>query len=151
MSAFHPNSTIRGWCILVLILLFCGCTRDRSQQVLQSTLRNGDSLQSVVKQKSVTLLVVMEPGHCFSCDPALLQLLRTRPLQGRELVVVASTSPSRGEKTMLQLHRISIAAILREPAPDSLILLLLDKGRVVDDLRNPSPGQIRSLHISLTQ
>lgn len=121
--------SIRPWPALFLSAGILACAQDR-----QYVLSDGRALTAITTASDSLLLLIVDPGDCFSCSPRLSNWTLAYSA-GKSLSVVLSRSPNQLEQQALARMRVPLLGSLKSvPNPEQFrppMLLLFVNGKEV--------------------
>lgn len=105
--------TTVAWLIRILAVatISFGCAGAEPASVLDVRLGDGSALSETVKADTTTIVLVYEPGMCFSCSPMFTRWEAAAQRHGARLLLVLADEPSVEAARALRRLRIPVAGI----------------------------------------
>lgn len=127
----------------VFTTALAACFEEKAETLADLELKNGQKVAALVSDTVANVIIAFSPGHCFSCDRTLSDLLAAKQPKGVVSLRLATKLPTPGEMLMLRMRRIALNGVLLKAPSETLWVEVMRSGRRIASLRNPAAIELR--------
>lgn len=129
-----------------LTLQGCANSADSDQQsVLSSDVTSGARPQAFAARFDSSLIIIAPPDKCFSCEGALLRLLKTAGSAFGPVALFLTAEPDLPTRKLLLQYRLKETGILANSAGEDVLVLRIANGAVAQRWKNPTRIEISAM------